>query len=351
MMKAFTAVARYVSSTEAVSIDEVVDHLRTAEKLEVSSEYPDASRLLVFAILGWQTMLYKPAFNICSFGDLAIYADDLRPDSGLVFDSYRVPVDLADRPLSVLLKGFGHLLPARNGSLSRLASENSAIAASWLPIYPGDTNIHNLHNLLNTSIHWTDTLALHLDFDKSARTLTLFSSPSICLDMLKHHGSIYSFASTDSSTIDPRGTEEDIAQFLQDILLSYRLLFAQSAASRKLFRQSYEPSKELGYQVDSLLPLLCTSKELGLLSEFMPRDRPIYYAARDFPVLFHRMELLVSELRVTKPKSIRDLLHDRRDTLQYWTFWLVSIIGGLGIFLSLVQVILQGVQVRYTLLS
>jgi hypothetical protein len=46
-----------------------------------------------------------------------------------------------------------------------------------------------------------------------------------------------------------------------------------------------------------------------------------------------------------KPKSIGALLCDRRDTLQYWTFWLVSIIGGISISLTALQVALQAAQV------
>jgi hypothetical protein len=52
---------------------------------------------------------------------------------------------------------------------------------------------------------------------------------------------------------------------------------------------------------------------------WMPRDKRVYYAARDFPMLYERIELLSKELNGVKPKSMGDLLHDRRDTLQFWT--------------------------------
>lgn len=347
----FLAVRKYISQNEDVSIDEIVENVRATEQMQPSSDHPDAQRLLVFSILGWLSMLYQPAFNVCSFSELAIHHDKTQPDSGLVFDTYRVPADLADRPLYVLLKGFGNLLPARKDTLGCLASEKSAVASTWLPIYPNETNMHNLHTLLRVSVRWVDTLALHLDFDKSTRTLSLFSCPSICLSMLKHGGAIYSFASADISGIDPRGNREDITEYLQNVLLSYRLLFAQSAASRKFFRHHYRASEELCNQIDTLLPVLCTSKVLDLKSDLMPRDRPIYYVARDFPVLYERMELLITELNAARPKSMRDLLHDRRDTLQYWTFWLVSIFGCISIFLSFVQVVLQAVQTAYSLPS
>jgi len=40
-----------------------------------------------------------------------------------------------------------------------------------------------------------------------------------------------------------------------------------------------------------------------------------------------------------------ELDHDRRDTLQYWTFWFVAIFGSADIFLSIFQVVLATIQV------
>lgn len=98
--------------------------------------------------------------------------------------------------------------------------------------------------------------------------------------------------------------------------------------------------------MDSLLPLLCTSKQFPCASTLIPLDRPVYFAARDFPILSERIELISKELKGSRPNSIGNLMRDRRDTLQFWTFWLVSIIGGLGVLLSLIQVILQAVQLK-----
>jgi hypothetical protein len=77
----------------------------------------------------------------------------------------------------------------------------------------------------------------------------------------------------------------------------------------------------------------------------VPPDRTVYVTARDFLVLGSRVERLANELDVAKPKSLIDLLHDRRDTLQYWTFWFVAFFGGIGIFLNMVQVVLASIQV------
>ena len=73
-------------------------------------------------------------------------------------------------------------------------------------------------------------------------------------------------------------------------------------------------------------------------------DKPLYFAARDFPVLYDRIKLMANDLKDARPSSILSLMRDRRDNLNYWTFWLVAIFGGISIFSSLVQVILQGVS-------
>ena len=340
----FKALEDYTRIDEGVSIDEIVIHLQKIEMLDNVEELLVAQRLLIFAALGWGSMLYQAAFNVCSLQELAIHQGSDQPQSGLVFDTYRVPADLSDRPLSVLLKAFGNLLPARSPDITQVASENSKVASSWLPLYPTETNAYLLHTLLRVRIRWVDALALHLDYDKSSRTLSLFSYPSFCLEKLLSGGVVYSFASIERYSADPRADKEDISQFLQEVLLSYRLLFGQSAKSRRLFRHTFKPPGGHDNQVDCLLPLICTRKQLADTPTSIPMDRPIYFAARDFPVLYERIEIIFKELKDARPKSIHDLIRDRRDTLQYWTFWLVAIIGGISILLSLIQVILQAVE-------
>ncbi|KAA8650151.1 uncharacterized protein ATNIH1004_002832 [Aspergillus tanneri] len=342
--KLFDAIRDFTQINEGVSIDEIVRHLQNIDILDNASDLLGPQRLLIFAVLGWRSMLYQAGFNVCSIQELAVHQDSSQPQSGFVFDTYKVPAELSDRPLSVLLKAFGNILPARSSTVPQVASETSKLASSWLPLYPVETNAYMLHTLLRVHIRWVDALALHLDYDKSSRTLSLFSYPSFCLDTLASNGLIYSFASIERYGIDPRADKEDISQLLREVLLSYRLLFGQSAKSRRLFRQIFKPSEKHGSLFDSLLPLVCTRKQFPIASTSIVGDRPVYFAARDFPVLYERIELIAKELKDARPNSIGNLIRDRRDTLQFWTFWLVSIVGGLSILLSLIQVVLQGVQ-------
>lgn len=337
----FNVVGKFIY--EGVSIDKIVTYLQEVNIFDNITELLGAQRLLVFAVLGWRSMLYQAAFNVCSIQELAIHQDSDQPQSGLVFDTYRVPAYLSDRPLSVLMKAFGNILPARMPT-AQVASEASRVASSWMPLYPTEMNAYLLHTLLRVQIRWVDNLALHLDYDKSSKTLSLFSYPSFCLKMLVTNGEIFSFASIEEYSVDPRSNKDDISQLLREVLLSYRLLFGLSTKSRRLFRQTFNSSQKHARPVDTLLPLICTRKRFPYISTFILMDRPVYFADRDFPVLYERVKLISKEIKDARPNSIGDLIRDRRDTLQFWTFWLVSIIGGISILLSFVQVMLQAVQ-------
>src|SRR5699024_3610231 len=132
----FEAIEDYRRTNEGVSIDEIVTHLQSIEMLDDAEGLLGAQRLLIFAVLGWGSMLYQAAFNVCSVQELAIHQDSDQPQSGLVFDTLRVPADLSDRTLSILLKAFGNILPARSSNIAQVASENSKIASSWTPLSP-----------------------------------------------------------------------------------------------------------------------------------------------------------------------------------------------------------------------
>ncbi|KAK4101019.1 hypothetical protein N658DRAFT_567046 [Parathielavia hyrcaniae] len=298
-------IERYARDNRGFSVDEVIEYLDSEKSFEDAVPHTwDSKRLLVFAILGWH--------------QLAIHHDAGNPDSGLVFDEYIVLADMCDRPLHVLLKSFGNLLPARASNTALAAVESSKAAASWTALYPSELNAYLLHALLRVRFRWVDSLALHLDYDRSTRTLSLFSFPSICISQLRERsGTIFAFASTELQPADPRADENDIAHLLEEVLLSFRLLFGQSAKSRKLFRHIFNPAEAPFPQPDLLLPLLFSEKQPfagAAEKKWTPRDRRVYYAARDFPVLYERIELLAKELNGVKPKSMGNLLRDRRDT-------------------------------------
>jgi hypothetical protein len=148
-------------------------------------------------------MLYQPAFGdaCATLRELAMRQDDAHCDSGFVFGAYAVPTALADRPLYVLLKVFGKQLPARAAHITHITSETGRHTASWQPLIPTETNAYLLDRLLRVQVRWVDSLARHLDYDKSSRTLSLFRRPSARVAMLRFGATgaaIFAFASDES---------------------------------------------------------------------------------------------------------------------------------------------------------
>lgn len=354
-LKVFAAVNQYVCQGESCGIDEILEKLGEHQCLLSHKNHPNTvihQRYLVFAVLAWQSMLFLPSFDSYSLNEnavspdnqFAVYQDVNQPNSGLVFDASKMPMDLADRDMAILLKGFGNLLPARPPDLARLASETSKEASSWSPIVPTELNAHILSTILRVRIHWVDTLSLHLDYDQATRTLSLFRFPSFCVATLRSRGALYSFASSERHSPDPRANYDEITDILKETLLSYRLLFGQSRASRNAFRRLHRNTPELSRSGDRLLYNICARTRFEHVA--VPIDRPIYFAEREFPILGGRIKFLAKELRTVKPKSWKELLRDRRDIVQYWTFWLVAIFGSIGIILTFIQVVLAGLTIQ-----
>lgn len=55
----------------------------------------------------------------------------------------------------------------------------------------------------------------------------------------------------------------------------------------------------------------------------------------DFPVLENRLRQLRHYMDSQKPLTLWQLWKDKRDTLNYYTFWGVIFFGGLSVFLAL----------------
>ena len=62
---------------------------------------------------------------------------------------------------------------------------------------------------------------------------------------------------------------------------------------------------------------------------------PILKSYSEFHFFEDRIRQLVFYMDSQKPQGIRQLWRDKRDTLNYYTFWGVIIFGGLSVFLAL----------------
>jgi hypothetical protein len=140
----------------------------------------------------------------------------------------------------------------------------------------------------------------------------------------------------------------------QEILLSYRVLFGQSSRSRALAQPLIDKLEKDGTPFDELLRTLCGRKKDvdKLPHEIWPiccshlLESEVYSASTDFPRLGYRLIQLQRFSLRQRPSRLTDLWRDRRNPLQWYTFWAVLWVGGAATVLAIVQMGLQAAQLR-----
>ena len=266
-------------------------------------------------------------------------------------------------------------------------------SASSKFVDPAQHNAYWLHQLAGVQIEWTPEPRNHLRYNLNTRVLTLFRFPSFFLVemwnsaknrfwtrgttstftrsglgcwigeemFLKTYGGrweelpedslqslIERLDNNSSSTLVPPITTEILAQ---EILLSYRVLFGSNSRARanyKFLKPKYED-----YPPDPVLDALCSQRN-GKVRQWSHSDRNLtweketYILGEDFQVFAQRWVVLMNVLQQTRAKGWRKLLKDKRDIVQYWTFWLVIMVGTISILLSLGQLIVGALQLART---
>ncbi|EMD90821.1 hypothetical protein COCC4DRAFT_159196 [Bipolaris maydis ATCC 48331] len=330
------------------SIDSIVTCLFDKKLANMHDDTESLSHAtnLVFAIIGWQTMLYKPDTGSCPRAQLAI-ADETDGYRGYAYMNLRQDQGASGKALCEFLKGFGVLLPGYNFSTLASDDDKRALAATKI-LTPDLFNVHLLTNIGGIQIRWTDSLACHLEFDADSSMLYLFRFPTFCAinllgqEKYQNKPTIHSCAAP-PITASYWATYEDINDLLREILLSYRLLFGQNKASRRLFR-SLTPFKDLPERCkDHSLSELCGRKQINFGTQLPERDS--YILSKDFPILRSRLATLAYHFSNKRPRTWKELWNDKRNSASWFTFWAVLIFGGIGIILAFVQVVLQIVQV------
>lgn len=342
-------VSRYITTNESVSIDKITTHLLEDGILEPTSNSETLliSKNLVFAVIGWQTMLYRPNMQSCPLVLLAI-ANEMDGHQGQAHMCLKQNHSACKRPMHEFLLGFGVLLPPRNFSV--LESPEDKIAFNELKTATAVSfNAHLLVSIGRINIKWTDSLACHLEFDTSSNTLFLFRYPSFCVANLPLDTSVSPYKSVIHACAAPCAgkiqwaSEDEITDMLNETVLSYRLLFGQNKAARHLFRKlgPFDNVAERGR--DKLLMELCGQKHCQMTLQVLERE--VYDLPRDFPIFRSKLAILLRHLSNKKPRTWKELWLDSRDSASWLTFWAVLVIGGLGIILAFIQVVLQIVQI------
>ena len=202
-----------------------------------------------------------------------------------------------------------------------------------------------LINIANVKLCRTRDMASHLYFDRSTRVLYLFMTPGIS----------YSANQPDSPhTCIP-------AKFSRELARTYKLLFEITPGGRKVFcdflktipnlKQLIPSMRERRRKIGELWTRESTSN--GLDVRIRGPDMPLGdYELRDFPYFGERLLVLERFLAEARPGTLRQLLKDSRDQLQYYTFIVAIVVFGLtvlGLILAILQTVASFWQVRLAL--
>jgi hypothetical protein len=144
--------------------------------------------------------------------------------------------------------------------------------------------------------------------------------------------------------------------------MSYRLLFGQTHGARKLAKAALKVLREQEAEYDHLLDLVCAraceSTVRALPMSMWPvtcrssagclQEESAYSSQDDFPMFGQRLAKLQEFCLRQQPSKLRDLWRDRRNPLQWYTFWAVVIIGGTSTVFAVLQFLVSLAQLIIT---
>lgn len=160
---------------QSSSIDEVVNAVRNQgrclETTPLSTDEVLRNRKAIFYAISWLTMLMHAACKEEEEQFRIAASDDAE-------DSCRAQnIDMARRPIAALLRSFSStsLMPGPNVDFTA-----SNLYRSGDLIYVSSIHYVSLRNIAKIRIQWTQSLAEHLHYLPSTRTLLVFRYPTFC---------------------------------------------------------------------------------------------------------------------------------------------------------------------------
>ncbi|KAG4437821.1 hypothetical protein IFR05_006708 [Cadophora sp. M221] len=372
-MRFLTSVVVELRKNDLALVD-VVEGLYNQGILDDTDGERSNANQLVFAAIGWLTLLYSPNIHgdrrqfklrspsndFASEHTLASKAHGMprtknkrRYGKTIAIRAYEQSMEYFDQPLITLLRRFGTIIPqpvVEPTERFEIAGTrySDCIEASLVSFY-------TLHKGANIHIQWVDNLCQHLEYDHQSKSLSIFRFPTICLIMKKAQDSgplaqLFRDAQSDWSD------SADASGYFQEVLLSYRLIFGMDKSSYKAFnRLEWQAHQGQDVTYDPLLNTICgqscqSSEVVQIFGDCDIDDpRMRYNSKTDFPFLGDRLMRLQEYSRCHYPRSVAEMWHDRRDYQRWWTFWIACSILGLTLVFGSIQIVIGSFQVYYAL--
>ncbi|KAI5811342.1 hypothetical protein DFH27DRAFT_22492 [Peziza echinospora] len=214
------------------------------------------------------------------------------------------------------------LLPRFQARYTQSTSASTAAAYSKsTQIFPREMTAQMLQDLGGMEFVWTDDITKHLTLDTKLNTVKIYSHVAFAY--------LHAEAGTESSL--SKSGLSFYHHMLTEITSTYLLLFGHNDRSRRIFANIDTDNRSAGY-FDLFAP-----------QHAIPSTKPkaLYTTLDDFPIFGDR----ILELRgLLRPKGLAGLWRDTRDTLQWYTFWAVVVIGGVSLLLGVGQMAVGGLQ-------
>ncbi len=176
-METATRIVRILTAaTPQTTVDDIVNDVfqHFAVREDAARRHRNSMRHLVFAVMGWCTMLYTPTVVDID----ADYCVLTLPPSGqpVVAPTKQSFEQSSRRPIGAVLRSYG-LMPIAcpPGSGPTLPGLPPLLTVTHL-------NFYSLSRLGDVTIRWVDDLSQHCEFDRYSinKELKLFRLPSLC---------------------------------------------------------------------------------------------------------------------------------------------------------------------------
>ncbi|KAH7416711.1 hypothetical protein BKA64DRAFT_274608 [Cadophora sp. MPI-SDFR-AT-0126] len=371
----FIRIVQLMRAKENLALVEIVDELDSNGTLKRQLDQERAiPNQVVFAAIGWLTMFYDPVSHP-RVDKLEVAKTSTNSSGGRnalatrKYLTFRQGFDYIDLPIYSMLGRFGDLLPTSRPALL-CTEQDLASCPTRDSIIVQNVCFNTLHGLAELNIEWVTSLTLHLELDSSKKSIKLFQYPSYCRMMAaQKNGHILSRILNDHATNsceDVSVPQFPTAEYFEEILLSYRLIFGQDNRSWKAFSRmiaTKEDSAMSGVASWACDPLIyelcakrCSSDEASVIYDEIDANEPIehYNPHIEFPFFGKRLLELQQYVQVYQPTNVRSLLSDRRNVAAWYNLWnnqILVLFATLTIFLMVVSLIFQVWQVVLDLKS
>lgn len=210
----------------------------------------------------------------------------------------------------------------------KVPTKQSGVHHQTTTLTPTEITAGMLYDWKGMRFIWTSEIGDHLKMDSRQKTITLYENVAFAM--------LHSIAK-DGSSISKAGCV-NYHQLLTEVAESYRLLFGSDRRSMAYFRELGQTraghAGGNGSSGDGYFDITTLQGH-----EYEPRF--LYNINSDFPVFGDRL-LMLKKLCV--PTGIVGLWRDRRDSLQWYTFWAVVFLGCFGAVMAFLQLGLGAVQ-------